>query len=253
MILVLFVFGLFVGSFLGVLVDRIPRGEQFSSGRSYCEKCGHSLSGIDLIPVFSFLFLRGKCRYCHAHLSSFYPVIELVTGALFALTLYPLTFASSLQLAIYLCIISAFIVIFFTDIKYGIIPDKILVPGAIATLIWILLFHQSLLLGHILSALGASLFFLIIFALTRGRGMGFGDVKLSFLIGLILGFPGTLFAIYLAFLTGAILSIILVLTGRKRLKGSTIPFGPFLVGGALVNIYLGEQIKSVFFKIFGIA
>lgn len=250
--LLVFVLGLFVGSFLGVVIDRIPRNEQFSTGRSYCEFCGHTLGTLDLIPVLSYVFLGGRCRYCKAHLSPYYLAVELTTGILFVLTPLLITFTNSAYLSLFLVIICAFIILFFTDLKYGILPDKIVFPTILAVLLWLLLSHLPLPI-HLLSAAGAMVVFLLIFILSKGKGMGFGDVKLAFLIGLLLGFPLTLISIYLAFLTGAVISIILILIGRKKLKGSTIPFGPFLVVATFLSIYFGEEIKNAAFKIFNIS
>ncbi len=243
---VLFVIGLFVGSFLGVLVDRLPKDESVLKGRSYCEKCKKKLGAFDLIPLLSFIFLSGRCRYCKAPLSFYYPVIELTTGILFVLCyifqFFPQSGISLRETIFSLFIVSSLIVVFFTDLKYGIIPDKIIYPAIVISLLFIILNTKYLILNTSLSALGAFLFFLLLFLITRGRGMGFGDVKLVFLMGLFLGFPKIIIALYLAFLTGALVSIILVIWGKKKLKGGTVPFGPFLVLGTLISFFFGNQV-----------
>ncbi|OGK36863.1 hypothetical protein A3F03_00750 [Candidatus Roizmanbacteria bacterium RIFCSPHIGHO2_12_FULL_41_11] len=278
----LFILGLAVGSFLNVLIDRIPNDESPFAGRSYCDKCKKTLKWYDMVPVLSFLILKGKCRYCRAHISFYYPLVELITGIMFVLmyqfTIHNSQFTSStieqfsnltINYLYYLFILSSFIVIFFTDLKYGIIPDKIVYPAIIISFFFLFFTLREFLqlrsgqawlsfplqpailvqlatLGvyanRFLSALGSFAFFLILYLITRGKGMGFGDVKLAFLLGIILGFPKIIAAFYLAFLTGAIVGSILIVWGKKKLKGGTIPFGPFLIIGAVLSLFFGEKI-----------
>ncbi|OGH23665.1 MAG: hypothetical protein A2629_03150 [Candidatus Levybacteria bacterium RIFCSPHIGHO2_01_FULL_41_15] len=264
----LFIIGICVGSFLNVLIDRIPQGQSPLKGRSYCDHCRKSLAWYDMVPLFSSVFLKGKCRYCKLSISSYYPLVELVTGLMFVLTFLYLSnqqLATSNQfnniiieqfnnLAInyiyYLFILSSFIVIFFTDLKYGIIPDKILYPAVLIFTIYHLPFtiyspilnHQPSIINNIFSGMGAFLFFFLLYFITHGKGMGFGDVKLSFLLGLFLGFPKIIIALYTAFLTGAIIGSILIIWGKKKLRGTTIPFGPFLILGAALSLFFGEFI-----------
>lgn len=252
--LFIFLCGLTFGSFLNVLADRFSRNESVIKGRSHCESCKKTLGVLDLVPVFSFLYLRGRCRYCKKKLSLYYPLVEVTTGILFVVTFFVLTEQSSMyyvvssrniiNLLYYLFLVSCLIVVFFADIKYGIIPDKIIFPAILISFLYILLTTSYVLLANILSALGAFLFFFVIFLLTHGKGMGFGDVKFAFLMGLVLGFPDIVVSLYIAFLTGALVSLILIVGGKKKLRGSTIPFGPFLVFGMLVTLYFGEIIKQ---------
>lgn len=240
----LFILGIFVGSFLNVLVDRLPKGESIIKDRSHCEKCKATLKWYDLIPLLSFLMLRGKCRYCHAPISLYYPTVELTTGVMFALV-FIFTGFRIYDLGFMILLLSFLIVIFFTDLKYGIIPDAILLPASIVSLLYLFLNPNSLIINHLLSAVGACLFFLILFLVTKGRGMGFGDVKFSFLMGLILGFPNIVVSLYIAFLTGAIVGIILILWRKKRVFGTAIPFGPFLVLGTFSALFWGERILAM--------
>lgn len=237
--------GLFIGSFLNVLIDRLPKEESIK-GRSHCEKCKKTLKWYDLIPLLSFIMLKGKCRYCSAPLSFYYPIIELTTGIMFALTFYFFGIMNHelriMDLGYYLFLISGLIVIFFVDLKYGIIPDKIIFPAIVVSFIYLFFIHNSLFLIHLFSAFGASLFFLLLFLVTQGRGMGFGDVKFAFLMGLILGFPNIIIGLYAAFLTGAIVGCILVLWRKKRIRGTAIPFGPFLAIGTLSAIFFGGKL-----------
>lgn len=243
-----FILGLFIGSFLNVLADRLPRNETIL-GRSHCDKCKKTLAWVDLIPLLSFIYLRGKCRYCFSKISIQYPVVELITGILFAFTIYYLPITNSIANYLvssiyYLIIVSALIVIFFADLRHGIIPDKIVFPAIGLSLVWIATSNQQLAFSYLLSGLGAGLFFFIIYLLTRGRGMGFGDVKFAFFIGFFLGFPAIIFALYIAFLTGAACGFILILWGKKKLK-TAIPFGPFLVLGCFGSLFLQNLILQI--------
>ncbi len=263
------ILGLLIGSFLNVLVDRLPRGEYVIQGRSRCDKCKKILKGHDLIPLLSFVFLKGKCRYCNARLSFFYPIIEITTGIMFAITTLFifngsqflisnfkflinsqfLNFQLLISLVYYLFIVSSLIVIFFTDLKYGIIPDKIVFPAIFVSAFYLLTINYQLLTINFLSAVGACLFFLILYLITKGRGMGFGDVKFAFLMGLVLGFPNIAVALYTAFLTGAIVGCILIVWRKKRAFGTSIPFGPFLVIGTLIAIFYGEILTQSFLRL----
>ena len=222
MLLLLFIVGLFFGSFLNVLVDRIPRGENFIKGHSHCEFCKKNLQWYDLIPVLSFLFLQGKCRYCGHPLSYLYPAMEISTGLLFALTYLFIPSLSIISVLYYLFMIASFIVIFFTDLKSGIIPDKILLLAIAVTFLYLLIVNPSALIINFICGFSAFLFFVIIAVvfkvLTKKDSLGGGDIKLVFLLGFFLGFPNIIIALYIAFLTGALVGIILILWGKKDSK-----------------------------------
>lgn len=251
---VLFLLGLVVGSFLNVLIYRLPKN-LIISGRSFCPSCKRKIPWQDNIPVLSFVMLGGKCRNCHSPISLRYPIAELSTGVLFVLTVFLLPDLNPksqilnpkyLILVFYhLFIVSSLIVVFFTDLKYGIIPDKIVFPAIAVTFLYLILNTSYLIQNHIFSAIGSFLFFLFLFLVTRGRGMGLGDVKLAILLGLVLGFSKIVVALYIAFLTGAAVSVILVLVGKKRF-GQTIAFGPFLILGTIVAWLLYEKILEIF-------
>ena len=248
--IIIFVLGLAVGSFLNVLIDRLPKDKSIIKGRSYCDHCKKPLRWYDLIPLLSFLILKGKCRNCHFSISFYYPMVELVTGVVFVLTFDHLRGGSLdiVALAYYLFILSSLIVIFFTDLKYGIIPDKIVYPAILTVSIYTIFNFQFSIFNYFLSALGAFLFFLILYLVTKGRGMGFGDVKLVFILGLFLGFPKAVVAFYIAFLTGAIFGCILIVWGKKKFFGGTIPFGPYLVLGTFISLFWGEAIMYKVFR-----
>lgn len=237
----IFLLGLSVGSFINVLIDRLPKNESIVKKRSHCDSCKKTLGFLDLIPVLSFIILKEKCRYCHSPISIQYPIVELLTGFLFLLIF--VVFGGIREIRVvgfYFFIVSSFIAIFFIDLKEGIIPDKIIYPAILISLVFLIFQYHNILISHLLSAFGACLFFFFLLVATRGRGMGFGDVKLVFLMGLLLGFPKIIVALYVAFLTGAILGIILVLCRVKKLGGGTLPFGPFLVLGTLGSLFWGD-------------
>lgn len=225
--LLFFITGLGIGSFLNVVIDRMPRREQLLTGRSHCDHCRKTLAWYDLIPLISFLSLKGKCRYCRKPIGWQAPLVEFLTGFLFVIAYYTIvnsTYLASLKhiIDIYftLFIISSLIIVFFVDLKFGIIPFKVVLPACIITFAYLLFTSFSLLPNHLLSSLGAFVFFLVLFLVTKGRGMGFGDVVFSFFMGLLLGFPKIILALYCAFLTGAFFSLILVLQGKKKLHGT---------------------------------
>ena len=239
---ILFIFGLCVGSFLNCVVYRLETGQSFLKGRSFCPYCKHKLSFFDLIPIASYLALKGRCRYCKKSISLQYPLVELVTGFLFVLVFSHLSRLSQIpfeagcigcDLVFWLLIFSFLTFIFIYDLKHYIIPDQAIYPAIIISAVY----HFNV--EYILSGFFASLFFFAIFAISRGRGMGFGDVKLAFLMGLILGFPGILVALFFAFLIGAIMGIGLIFFGAKSLK-SEVPFGPFLIIGVFIALFLGH-------------
>lgn len=242
MTIFLFLLGLSVGSFLNVLIDRLPKGESVIRGRSYCDHCRHKLSWYDLIPLLSFIILGRKCRYCGTLISWQYPIVELITGLAFVYS------CSSVYLFI---IVSGLIVIFFTDFKYRIIPDQVVFILIITSLLYLILYQSPFLPNHLLSGATMSILFLTLVILTRGKGMGLGDVKFSFFMGIFLGFPKIIVAFYLSFLTGAVVSAILVIAGKKKMK-STIAFGPFLVIATFMSFFYGDQLWNIFKGILGI-
>ncbi len=275
-----------MGSFLNVVIFRLENREKIVNDRSKCLRCNHILAWYDLIPVFSFIFLKGRCRYCGKKISWQYPIVELITGTLFVIIFNfsaqggPASgwqfLLSILSLLFWFYIVSSLIVIFAYDLKHYIIPDKIIYPAIVVTFIYKL--FEILNFGHLnlfriwnlpaqgWSALGgeignlitvfnpfiaailAGAFFLSIVLLTRGRGMGGGDVKLGFLMGLILGWPLVLIALFLSFIIGSVAGIFLILVGNKTMK-SMIPFGPFLVLGTFIALFWGEGIIEWYLNI----
>ena len=227
-----------MGSFLNCLVCRLHKKEDFLVKRSYCPYCKHTLSWKDLIPVLSFLLLKGKCRYCGQRISLQYILAELTTGILFVLALT--------QHSYFLLLAFSFLVIIIYDFKYYIIPDKVIFPAIAITFLYQLVSNfQSIDIFYsaVISALAAAGFFLSIFLISRGRWIGFGDVKLALFMGLLLNFPGILVAMFFSFFIGAIIGTVLIALNKKGLK-SEVPFGPFLMIGTLIGLFWGEKIFS---------
>lgn len=236
----LFLLGLAIGSFLNVVVYRLNHSLSPLEGRSLCPKCKKKIAWRDNIPLLSFFLLRGHCRSCHSPISWQYPLVELATGILTLFVIYYSLFVihlGSLTTVYFLLITYALIVIFVSDLRYTTIPDQVVYSAIGLALVWSLGNREWL---PVLAAVAAAGFFLFLVFVTRGKGMGMGDVKLAGLMGLVLGFPGIVVALMLAFLTGAVAGVILVLSGRKRL-GEHIPFGPFLAGAAWFSLFWGEM------------
>lgn len=224
-----------IGSFLNVVIYRLPKNLSLWKGQSFCPYCKKKIFWYDNIPLLSYLLLKGKCRFCQKKISLRYPLVELLTGILFILG-----YLSHLRILDFI-LISGLIVIFFIDLEHEIIPDQIIFPAILLFFFFFLITNHHLLITNYLpSAFISALFFYLLHLLTKGRGMGLGDVKLVFLIGLFFGFPKVVIALYLAFLTGAIVGIILILTGKARF-GQAIPFGPFLAFTSLVILFFGNN------------
>ena len=268
--ILIFILGISVGSFLNVVICRLKTKETILFNRSYCPKCRAVLKWYDLIPVLSFLLQKGRCRYCNAKISWQYPIVEISTGLLFLLIVQnyvilsvsegsyaiittrffaSLRMTDFLNLIYYFIIVSFLIIIFVYDLKHYIIPDRIIYPGIIISLLYLLAAAAAAydsLFSYFLSAFIASGFFLALVLVSEGKWMGLGDVKLSFLMGLILGWPNILFALFLSFLSGAVIGIGLIIFGKKGFK-SQIPFGPFLAGSTILvmfySLYLIDSVQ----------
>jgi len=258
-VLISFVFGLAIGSFLNALIYRLQTKESIIVGRSHCPNCGHILQWHDLIPLFSFMFLAGKCRYCRKEISWQYPAVEAATGILFAFASYrfPMLSAGNLLSFVYLDIIISFlIVIFVYDLKNFIILDRIIFPAISLALIYSLAsyfifnlsFFDSVLIP-LISAISAAAFFLSFVLVSKGEWMGMGDVKLAFFMGLFLGWPNIFVALFISFLLGAIIGSGLIIAGKKTMK-SEVPFGPFLTIGTLLAFFFGSNLINWYFNFF---
>jgi leader peptidase (prepilin peptidase)/N-methyltransferase len=253
--------GLLLGSFLGVLADRLPRGENPLIGRSHCDFCKHTLSGLDLVPLLSFVYLRARCRYCRHRLSWQYPLIELASAAMFVTLAWFVTYQFGTLFMLHNVLIytslaivfASFFVIVIADFNFQIIPDELIITGIIGAAFYLLLQYGvnfETLGNHLLAAVCTSAFFLLIYIITKRKGIGFGDVKLALVLGLLLGFPMIIIGLYVAFLTGAIVSSILILSKQKK-WGQRIAFGPFLILGTITSFVAGIHILNWYLALIG--
>ncbi|KKP72449.1 MAG: Type 4 prepilin-like protein leader peptide-processing enzyme [Candidatus Roizmanbacteria bacterium GW2011_GWA2_35_19] len=265
--LFVFVIGIAIGSFLNVLIDRLPKGEAIT-GRSHCDYCRKKILWYDLIPVFSFLILHGKTRCCNKKLSFQYPLVEIITGISFTFIIvipnevrnlateggvklfdYALLDPSGIALRMtMLGIVSCLIIIFFSDLRYHLISDYILLALFIFSLPAVALAKEGPLLSILFNSLASGLIvalpIFLLYYLSRERAMGLGDVYLSAIIGFILGWKSGYIALYIAFVTGAIYGISLLLLKNRKLK-SRIAFGPFLVIGLVTMLFWADKIYGL--------
>lgn len=248
--LFLFIIGSCFGSFINVLADRIPRKESIFYGNSHCDYCKKKLKPYDMVPIFSYLFLSGKCRECKKKIPVRVFIVEALTGFLFVL-LFILSFVNWIQYALLCGICLLAIAIALIDIDYRVISDKLLSVLGILSVVLVLGGSPNVVL-HLITAAIAFIFFLTIFLVTKGRGIGFGDVKYAFVIGFLLSPVGLVIAFYTTFLTGALISIILISIGKKKLKGGSIPFGPFLSLGIIVPLLFENQILQAILPLIGV-
>jgi leader peptidase (prepilin peptidase)/N-methyltransferase len=265
------VLGLLIGSFLNVVVWRLPRGESLSHPGSACPKCGHSIRWFDNVPLVSWLVLRGRCRDCGAPISPRYPLVELATGLFFAgVTVWllgpaaPLALSGSpaatlIALAGFLYLAALTVALALIDLDTHTLPNKIVLPAYIVG--GVILLTASALSGDwgalFRAAIGMAAMFVayLIMALAYPGGMGLGDVKLAGVLGLYLawiGWGALLIGAFAAFVLGGLFSIVL-LALRKVNRKSGIPFGPWMLGGAWVGVFMGEYLWHTYLSLFGLA
>lgn len=268
--LILFYIGAAIGSFLSVVIYRHRRNKKgIFTGRSFCPHCGTALAALDLIPIFSFTAFRGRCRYCKKQISPHYIFIELLTGLVFSLLYWKITFMSFSNIApfitfgwgdflVYLYASAAgalLIGIFFYDLLYKEIPDIFTYPGIVLGILAavfgevIVFNYPAMLFPSIKEILWGLLIAFVIFEgqrlLSRGKWIGFGDTILAYFMAIMLGWKFFVIAIFSAYLFGTIYGLILIATKKATLK-SAISFGPFLVIGTLTAICFGEAILALY-------
>lgn len=227
-LIIFFIFGLFMGSFYTVIGLRLPKHENFLTDRSHCDKCQHNLSLLDMIPLLSYLFLKGRCRYCKAKINELSTYMEFFTGVLFSLSFY--VFGFSYELLIALGIVSLLIIVSVSDISYYIIPDEILI--FFIGFFTIIITLNSSVLNALISLLSGFTLFIIMYTimifgnyLFKKESLGGGDVKMMFVFGLILNPFLGLISIFLASFLALPVSIFILLKKHQNL----VPFGPFLL------------------------
>lgn len=251
--LFVFVLGAIIGSFLNVCIYRMPRDESIVKPASRCTSCGKPVRFYDNIPILSYIFLLGRCRYCKTSLSLRYPLIELLNAVLYVLILAKVGIASPWVLLTYFVFVSALVVIVFIDIDYQIIPDSITLPGIpLAIILGSTIlpdpFARDELLGFKASLIGflaGGGFFYLVAVLGRAAfkkdAMGGGDIKMMAMVGGLLGWKGVFLTTFMGSLFGSIIGVSLILL-KGREWGSKIPFGPYLALGALLSLFCGQEI-----------
>lgn len=290
-----FVIGSQLGSFIEAISGRVIKNRSIW-GRSYCLECKKKIREYDLFPILSYLLLKGRCRNCHKKIPPETILVELITAVLVAVLFYfhapsldailkleiPTVF-QLLNLLLKLFTLVILEIVFITDLRAGLIFDKITYPASIIAALYLIvttavksiLFYQSLIknpfgkyllppqsayfynqlqrlwlpiVWSLATAVSLAAFFILLIMITKGKGMGQGDVKYVFFLGLALGFPLAVEATFLAFFIGAIVSLMLILLSKKRLN-QTIPFGPFLSLGTLLSLLWGQKILDFYFKL----
>ncbi|MBI3290673.1 prepilin peptidase [Candidatus Falkowbacteria bacterium] len=244
--LFIFFFGLAIGSFLNVVISRLDGQRSFWQGRSACPNCGKGIYWYDNIPLISFILLSGKCRQCHKKISFQYPIVELVTALIFLWQYF--LFGLSFRFFAFVILSSFLVVIFVYDLKKFLILDRVSIPAMFLALIFNLALGVSL-FDMFLGALIGGGFFAAQFFISRGRWVGDGDIRLGILMGLILGWKFLLVALFMAYLAGALMGIILIALNKKKMS-SEIPFGPFLTASTFVVMTHGKQILSWYLGLF---
>ena len=243
-----FIVGLVLGSFFNVCIYRIPRKESVAFPPSHCTNCNTNLRALDLIPVASFLCLKGKCRYCGVTISPKYPLIELLTGVLFLFTAWMVGF--ELVLIKYLFMASLFVVISFVDLEHYLIPNKIIIFGFVIGLGLNIAIKDLSLVASLLGSLAGGGFLLLLAVISKG-GMGGGDIKLAALIGFFLGWQKVLLSLFFAALIATVISIVLIASGKKNRK-EPIPFGPFIALGTLIIMFYGVKLVAWYLSLYGL-
>lgn len=243
LLIILFLFGSILGSFYNVVGLRVPENQSIVKPRSHCKHCKHTLSYLELIPILSYVFLGGKCRRCKESVSALYPAVELLTGTLFAAA--PLILGWTSELIVAWTLVSLMVIIFVSDYKYMIIPNKILFLFGVILTAERILIPLSPWWDSLVGGVLGFLLLLFIAVISKG-GMGGGDIKLYSVIGIALGVKLVLLSFFLATLFGAFLGGIGMLLGVVK-KGKPIPFGPFIGMGTLIAYFYGNELIEWYF------
>ena len=248
-ILLIFLIGLCIGSFLGVIIFRLDKKAGLFIGRSECQKCGKRLKWHDLFPVLSYVLLMTRCRNCKGKISPVYPLTELITAFyfLFFYVFYKPVFG--VEDFYYLLIITSFIALIFFDYLYFLLPDKIILPLIIISVVFNYFFRWPEFMGLLLSSLVLGGIFAIIHLVSKGEWVGFGDIKLLFLVGLVLGYPLGFLSMILSVWIAALVGIGLIIFGKANRK-TALPFGSFLSGVSILIIIFQNEIQNILGQFF---
>jgi leader peptidase (prepilin peptidase) / N-methyltransferase len=250
----LFIFGVAIGSFLNVVALRYD-GEHFLldpkmiGGRSHCPHCKKTLVWYELLPMVSWVVQGGKCRTCKARIGWQYPIVEFLSGLIFVfIPLHYLPFTIYQLPILWTIAFEILLLIAYIDIRLGIIPDELNVALFIAAIFTL---TGSTWLNHALAGIGAAIFFGALVAITRGKGMGLGDVKLALPLGLLFGYPNILLVVGFSFVIGALFGLGAIMLGKKTMQ-SSVPFAPFLVIAAAITFFVGQPLIAWYLKMIGI-
>jgi len=240
----IFLFGILIGSFLNVCIYRLPESKSVVSPPSACSSCGHRLGFLDLIPIFSYVFNRGRCRHCGAKYSIQYPLIELLNGILYLFIFYKYGF--TWISVMHSLTVSVLIVVFLIDLRYKIIPDSLVIFGLLYTTIISIMFIDINIMNRLYGFLFGFGLFLLIALVTNA--MGGGDIKLMGFLGLNFGLKGIIFITVSSFVIGAVISVGLLIS-KIATRKDYIPFGPFIAVAALIYIFWGEELINIYFNL----
>jgi leader peptidase (prepilin peptidase)/N-methyltransferase len=233
-----FIFGIVIGSFLNVCICRLPKKESVVFPGSYCPACGYQLKAWDLVPLVSFILLKGRCRRCGAGIPWRYPLIEFLTGVLFVLIMHK--YGTSGQAVFYCILASVLVVISFIDLEHYLIPNQLVLLLLGVGLVFHMVVQPFSIWQALLTFFGAGVFFLVLQTLSGG-GLGSGDIKLVAVLGLWLGWPDTALAIFLGSLAGSIVGIALIVS-KKKVRENPIAYGPYLALGTMAVLVVGDLI-----------
>lgn len=240
-------FGLVIGSFLNVVIYRLPRGQSLVKPRSRCTSCGEEIRWYDNVPVLSWIALRAKCRACGEGISVRYPMVEALTGGSFALAAW--RFGVEWELLLAWFVVAVLISLALIDLDHMIIPHAITLPGIVIGMGAAIALHPSDWWVFLASGAGAALFCFVLAVAWPGGGMGGGDVTMAMFLGGVLGFPAVLVAFFLAFLLGSVVGVYIIIILKKSRK-TKVPFGPFLSVGGFVALFFGEAIANGYLDLF---
>jgi leader peptidase (prepilin peptidase)/N-methyltransferase len=235
------ILGLVIGSFLNVVIARLPERRSLWAPGSACPGCGQPIAWYDNVPVISFFALRGRCRACAAPISWRYPLVEALTAALFALA-WIMVGGRVVDFTIVAALLAALVAVTAIDVRYQIIPDAITLPGVLAGLATSLVSHRVSWLESVAGVLLGGALFVVVIVLSRG-GMGGGDLKLGAMLGAFLGWKAVLVALFVSVVLGGATAVALLASGRLARKDA-IPFGPFLAVGGALALFWGDALVA---------
>lgn len=245
----LFLFGVCIGSFLNVVAYRVPNGLSIAKGRSFCPACQGAIRGRDLVPIFSFLLLRGRCRHCGTRISPRYPLVELAGGLLALLAFWRYDF--TLQALAAFAVLAVLLAVALIDADTMTIPNGLLIALLVPTAAAPFLFPEPGLLSRGIGLLAVSLPMFLLSLLIRDC-FGGGDIKLTAVCGFLLGWENMLLAAFLAILPAGAYAVWLM-AGKRRERGAHMAFGPFLAFGIAVAFLFGKQLVSGYLSLFHLA